>query len=366
MVKTLYLVNLKIPFRLNFKHNSAERKETEAIIVIAGDGIYKGTGEGCPRKYVTAESPATAAVFFDTIKDSIVKEVHDIASLKLFHECNISSIKNNHAAWCAIELALIDLFAKQKLCSAEKLLNVPELDGEFKYTGVIGDGDLEYFTGIAKKHLQMGFTDFKIKISGDATTDYKKISVLKELCRECAIRLDANNCWDTIQRVVDYVNTLPCEIIGLEEPLADKNIDSLIELSPKIKTPIILDESFTRFEELKKIKQHKEHFIINLRVSKMGGIINSLQIVEFCKKEGIRIIIGAQVGETSILTRAALLIANAIKPNYIGLEGGYGTLLLEHDIVDKPLMFSECGILKPHDILNKEVNGFQLKINIGL
>jgi len=46
----------------------------------------------------------------------------------------------------------------------------------------------------------------------------------------------------------------------------------------------------------------------------MGGILRSLAIAEQAKQIGIPIIIGAQVGETSILTRAALTLATLPTP----------------------------------------------------
>ncbi len=362
MIKSLELINLKIPFRLSFKHNSAERKVTQSIIVKANDGTNYGYGEGCPREYVTGESIATATHFFEQIKNNVIKEVSDIESLKLFLNEKSTLIRNNHAAWCAIELALIDLIAKRNYCSAEKLLNLPELTGEYKYTAVIGDGSVEYFTEVAKRHLQMGFNDFKIKISGAKETDHEKLSILKKINNNCTIRLDANNTWENIAAVVDYMKGIHCEIIGLEEPLKNKNLDELISLAEKINTPIILDESFNHVDDLKKIARHKKHFIINLRVSKMGGLLNSLQIAEFCAKEKIPVIIGAQVGETSILTRAGLLMASVLKSDCIGLEGGYGTLLLEHDIAEPSLTFGKAGIIDPEKLLDATINGFQLNI----
>jgi L-alanine-DL-glutamate epimerase-like enolase superfamily enzyme len=77
----------------------------------------------------------------------------------------------------------------------------------------------------------------------------------------------------------------------------------------------------------------------------MGGLLRSLAIAEECRKRGIKFIIGAQVGETSILTRTAISLANAYRDNLIAQEGAYGTHLLEHDITDSPIMFSKNGVV---------------------
>ena len=51
------------------------------------------------------------------------------------------------------------------------------------------------------------------------------------------------------------------------------------------------------------------------------------------------------MGGTSILTRAALTVAQAAGDRLVAQEGAFGTILLEHDLCDPPLMFGAAGIL---------------------
>ena len=55
MVSQLSFKNLSIPFRIQFKHNSAVRNSTQSVLIIAQGINYTGYGEGCPREYVTNE-----------------------------------------------------------------------------------------------------------------------------------------------------------------------------------------------------------------------------------------------------------------------------------------------------------------------
>ena len=82
----------------------------------------------------------------------------------------------------------------------------------------------------------------------------------------------------------------------------------------------------------------------------MGGLLRSLAIAEQARRLKIPIIIGAQVGETSILTRAALTVAHACREILVGQEGAFGTHLLEYDITGQPIMFGNKGLLSatPH------------------
>jgi L-alanine-DL-glutamate epimerase-like enolase superfamily enzyme len=90
-------------------------------------------------------------------------------------------------------------------------------------------------------------------------------------------------------------------------------------------------------EQFKYLQADPQSWIINIRISKMGGILRSLAIAEEARAMGFPIIIGAQVGETSILTRAALTLANHYRDILLAQEGAFGTYLLERDIADSTL-----------------------------
>jgi hypothetical protein len=77
----------------------------------------------------------------------------------------------------------------------------------------------------------------------------------------------------------------------------------------------------------------------------MGGLLRSLAIIETARALGIGLIIGAQVGETSLLTRAGLTAALAAQDILVAQEGAFGTFLLEHDICTPSLMFGASGVL---------------------
>jgi hypothetical protein len=77
----------------------------------------------------------------------------------------------------------------------------------------------------------------------------------------------------------------------------------------------------------------------------MGGLLRSLSVVDAARGSGCGIIVGAQVGETSLLTRVALPVARACGGALIAQEGAFGTRLLAHDVCDPPLMFGHGGVL---------------------
>ena len=58
-----------------------------------------------------------------------------------------------------------------------------------------------------------------------------------------------------------------------------------------------------------------------------------------------RVIVGAHVGETSLLTRAGMTVSNGARDLLVAQEGAFGTHLLARDVVEPPLMFGPGGVL---------------------
>jgi len=338
---------LEIPFKVSFKHASAERSATASFWIKAtGDeqGLV-GCGEGCPRQYVTNENLDSASYFFHQHRDSITQDITDIDSLIEWVNHHRSEIDQHPAAWCAIELAIIDLFGRHLCCSQEKLLGLSELNGNYQYSAVLGDSQFEVFKKQASQYLQLGFTDFKIKLSGSIDQDKEKVDYLLSNSSSIKIRADANNLWLSANEAINYLTQLNHPFWAIEEPIQSRDFLGLSAIAQETNTKIILDESFTSIKALDNIKSNPSMWILNFRVSKLGGIIRSLEIIKQIQLSDYSMIIGAHVGETSVLTRAGLTLATATEKHSIAMEGGFGLHLLEYDISNPSLMFSKNGLL---------------------
>ena len=127
-IKSIGASRLAIPFKVSFKHASAARASTETIWikVIASDGTVS-YGEGCPRSYVTQESLDSAERFIATHLHDWRENLQDLATLKNWVQQHRAEIDKNPSAWTAVEIALLDLLGKERRCSVESLLGLPEL-----------------------------------------------------------------------------------------------------------------------------------------------------------------------------------------------------------------------------------------------
>ena len=76
--------------------------------------------------------------------------------------------------------------------------------------------------------------------------------------------------------------------------------------------------------------------MFNVRLSKCGGINRCMEIIKVAQNYEMGYQIGCHVGESGILTAAAIHLAT-ISKRIAYFEGGYSRLLLKEDIIEEDL-----------------------------
>ncbi len=360
-IERLDVYSFPVPFKAVFRHASASRSRAENLIVAArsDDGIT-GYGEGCPRDYVTGETVEGGAVFIRRHAQAIANEVADGAGLRAWADAHRGEIDEHPAAFCAIELAVLDLLGKVGGVPVEDIVGVPRIDDGFTYSAVLGDSPYFVYRIQHFRYRRKGFTDFKVKVSGDLRRDRRKLRVLEG--KQLSVRLDANNLWASAEECIAHVNALGGGVSAIEEPLTAGDLAGFERVSEACGVRIILDESLLRVSQLDGLSS-PERWIVNVRVSKMGGIGRALEVVERAASLGVGVIVGAQVGETSILTRAGLTVMQAARPVLVASEGAFGTHLLREDLTAESLMFGDGGVLT---LADADAPGLGLSVREGM
>jgi L-Ala-D/L-Glu epimerase len=181
MLQRIEASELAIPFKGAFKHASAERHTMQSLWVTVTDANgERGYGEGCPREYVTGESISSALAFVERHRADWLASIQDVRALRHWVEQHAIAIDAHPAAWAAAELAFLDLFGKLQRVPVERILEVPELQGRFQYTAVIGDGPLPLFAAQLQQFLEVGFRTFKIKLAPDMQANREKVQALSD------------------------------------------------------------------------------------------------------------------------------------------------------------------------------------------
>ena len=349
-------------FKVAVRHASAVRKATDNVIcTVTDDAGTIGIGEGCPRHYVTGETNESAREFLASHAQAAADaaDVDGLDGLKRWMAEHESTIDANPAAFCAIELALLDLLARRADVPVEALLGLAPLEGTFRYTAVLGDNRKLIYALLLQRYLFRGFEDFKLKLSGDLSRDRSKLKRLRR--RGSRVRVDANNLWQTPGPCIDHLRALDYDFFGIEEPLQANDLAGFQEIAETLDMPIILDESGLRAETVSTLPGDASNWILNCRVSKMGGLLRAVAVIEAAGEVGVPIVVGAQVGETSILSRAGVTAAWAAGAHLVGQEGAFGTYLLEQDLTDPVIQFNRSGRLRVGHEIDANVVGLGLR-----
>ena len=181
--------------------------------------------------------------------------------------------------------------------------------------------------------------DAKLKVSGRREHDRRRAQLLAALGR---VRLDANNLWGSAEQACRELGSICAHAWAVEEPLRARDFAGLATVGTALRLHIVLDESATRLADLARVEPGPK-YILNTRVSKHGGLLRTLAMIRAARERGFGVIVGAQVGETSILARAGVVAARAAGTALVGFEAAYGTRLLDRDATTTSLVFTYGG-----------------------
>ncbi|MDA8138745.1 MAG: alpha/beta fold hydrolase [Desulfobacteraceae bacterium] len=342
---------LRVHLKTKFRHAHADRSDGESIWVRAErNGIY-GFGEGCPRDYVAGDDLATSVAM---IREQFVSGDQSFScfeDMTAFARTHEEFIKRYPSAWCALEMALLDLFARETGQSIEAFLGIEPLARQSRYSAVLGDDRTWRYTYLTDQYMIRNMTDFKVKVKGVLAKDQKKLDIIARLAADhglenLRIRLDANNLWaGRTEEAIEYIRLLKGDFFGIEEPVGARDIEGMRRVNAETGLAIILDESLLTLEDLDRLEGAAGTYIANVKISKVGGLLRALELIKALKDRDMRIIIGCHVGETSLLTRVAMIAAGAAGQHLIAHEGAFGDYLMEWEPVKPMLRFGHKGRL---------------------
>lgn len=360
------IYSIEIPMRFGVSHSLAARKVTSNVIVcaIAGNG-FVGFGECCPRPYVTGETTGTVK---KELSENILPPIigNCFSSFDQMTEY-LSSVlvninKNQQAAFCAAELALLDLAGKTYTKSAAEVIG-PPVTRKVRYSGVIATDDPVKAGRFAKAMRLYGFRDIKVKVGPSHEDNFQLLQSIRDnLPASVSLRIDANCAW-TADNAIRHLETMKkFNLAAVEQPVAAADYEAMAEITAAKLTDVVADESLCSIADAEKLIDLKACDVFNIRVSKCGGLINSAAIYHKAVQAGLACQLGAQVGETAILSAAGRHIATRCK-HIRWSEGSYGCLLLKRDITRTSMTIGPGGWARRIDRPGIGVNPNEKQIN---
>jgi L-Ala-D/L-Glu epimerase len=340
---------LRIPFVESFTHRLANRQHCDSVVVkVVDDAGIEGFGEGAPRSYVTGETTEfmiehlsqhlLPAVLAQTLPTLTIPA--DLAGIDaLIADQRPSQVRSDNASRAALELAILDCILRRQSVAAADLLAVR--GHTVTYSGVISADSIETALMHARQMKLIGLQQIKVKVG--FRDDVQRMQAIREVVgSEASLRIDANRAWTLPEAVQTLEMLAPYGIAAIEEPLASGSVVDLARLRQETPIPIIVDESLLTLADADLLIEHRAADLFNIRVSKCGGLWRSMEIAHRAVAAGIGVQVGAQVGETAILSAVGRLLAAAI-PEVVFTEGSYGTLLLVEDVSAEEIRFGRRG-----------------------
>ncbi len=331
-ISRLEVFKVNIPFKVAFKHSLKSRRDSESIFVkVSLDNGIVGFGESLPRSYVTGNTQSSVYAqlkeFMPKLHGAELGPEREGASF-------IRSLEGIEGeARCALEMALLDCLGKISNVPVYDILGTL-LNKSFACSAVIS-GDSLLKSALAVIYFKAkGYKCFKIKVGTDNDSD--RVRLVRCLVGDADIRVDANGAWDVARALQAIESIRKFNISCVEQPTPKGDFDAMQEVTDFCHELVMADESLCTVDDALRLVRIKGCDMFNVRLSKCGGIFRSMDIIKVAQDHEMGYQIGCHVGESGILTAAAMHLG-AVSKSFAYFEGGYSRLLLKEDIIEEDL-----------------------------
>lgn len=352
MVK-VQIHHISIPMQQPFNHAVTGRKQADAVIMALTHNGVTGIGECVPREYVTGESIASVMLALKKINmASLFKQIdwNDIRSL--VHSQELIKLPLN--ARCIVEMAILDCIAQHKRLSLKDLLaQYITRPNRTKFKE-----NVQFFRTSQVMDLSLSPEDFlnkrgpfhciKVKLTNNEADNVNRVAAIRRAVGyDIPMIVDANMAWQ-LDFAIEQVNRLQeFNISYYEEPLAKGKFSNYAKLRKLTSAQILLDESVCSYEDLQLAIKNESCDAVNIRISKCGGLFNTIKLIQTCQNHQLAFQLGAQVAETGPLIAAGRHLRSLFH-NGITFEAGQPDRSFNEYIVDNmPLVDRKTNFANP-------------------
>jgi L-alanine-DL-glutamate epimerase-like enolase superfamily enzyme len=189
--------------------------------------------------------------------------------------------------------------------------------------------------------VRLGVSQIKVKV-GTADDVARLQAVQKAAGDKVELRADANGAWSADEAIEQLRRLTVFNLKAIEQPVRADDLVGMKRVRNESGIAVMADESLVTAQQAKSLIELGACDLFNIRISKCGGISGSLAIAKLAQEAGIKIQVGAQVGETGILSAAGRALAASV-PHIAFAEGSFGTWLLSEDITFEDVAFGYGG-----------------------
>jgi len=286
------IINIPVKNPYIFSHGALTEFSNVLIWAWTDEGIV-GVGESSfvPGGGVSEETPEGVKPIIDKYLTPVVIN-EDPFDIELIHRKMDAVVPRNLIAKSGIDLALWDIMGKFLNMPVYKLLG-GVYNSKIIATYTLSIDTPEKMAEQAIYRKQQGYLTLVVKIGRDAESDTERLKQVREAVGpNINIRLDANEAYtpDQAIKIIKQMERYNPEFV--EEPVKRWNLEGMAKVAQAVVTPISSDESNTSLDSVRDIIEKKAAGIINIKISKNGGLYRSKKIAALAEAAGIPVIIG--------------------------------------------------------------------------
>lgn len=362
-IETVKVYKLSLPFRGDFSHSRKKGLSADNLVVqvTTEKGRIKGYGEGAPRSYVTGESQTGAAKKIEHLLASrhFPWNLENESQIWEFVS-GIDSGKKGNAALCAIETALLDLLGKIQNRAVLDFFPKNHYTGHIFYGATIPMAGRERTTEVCRQIKAFGLSPLRIKMGGIYRENKERIETAGKIFGGLSdIRIDINGSWnyELAKRHLDLF--LKNGVSVLEQPVEPESdqLPVIARLMKENDIRLMADESACSMEDCVRIADQGFYDLVNVRLSKCGGLTRSLEITDFLRSRGLSFQIGCQLGESGLLS-AAGRVMGLLSGDADYWDGSYDNFVLKENLTTSNVSFGPGGEAGP-------IKGSGLGVEVG-
>ncbi len=149
----------------------------------------------------------------------------------------------------------------------------------------ISQESAEAMAGKVAKYKSEGYTRFQLKVGGDPDTDIERIHAVRAMLSSSdRLVADANTGW-TQHEAVRVVRAVRDVDVYIEQPCL--TYEECLAVRRLTDHPFVLDENVDGIDMLLRAKGDLAMDVVNLKISKLGGLTKTKQVRDLCVSMGI-------------------------------------------------------------------------------
>lgn len=253
------------------------------VVAIETDARVTGYAECCPlgSAYLPSYAKGVRAGIAEIAPKLIGLDPTDLGPLNR----QMDAVLRGHLYVKApIDIACWDILGKVANLPVYKLLGGAE-QADVKLYRAISQEDSSVMAEKIAGYSAEGYTRFQLKVGGDANDDIARIKACRAILSPTDILVaDANTGWtrSDAARVVNAVRDLD---VYIEQPCM--SYEESVSIRRRTSLPFVLDENIGSAEDLVQGIADDAFDVINLKISKVGGLTKARLMRDLCVAHGI-------------------------------------------------------------------------------